>query len=191
MQLEYGMRPQDFKLAVFLTISERPQSARKAHVQIKSLKRILTTKLEMRLIMLLWLSKIEYITRFWRQCKRSNAASWNGSRSITESSGRGPNSVVQNADQRDFTGITENTPLTSASSRVDLNLEEGDAETRNVGNFEDGDFPVLRPNYDRRDHAHPSHQKVTVTSTYQVDVKSDCTILKEFSFNDRKNLSTA
>ena len=32
-------------------------------------------------------------------------------RSITKSSRRGPNSVVQNPDQRDFTGITEKTPL--------------------------------------------------------------------------------
>ena len=37
-------------------------------------------------------------------------------RSLTESSGRGPNGIVQNTAQRDFSGNTENTPLMSASS---------------------------------------------------------------------------
>ena len=36
-------------------------------------------------------------------------------RSITESLGRGSISVVQNRDQKDFTGNTENTPLMTAS----------------------------------------------------------------------------
>ena len=40
-------------------------------------------------------------------------------RSITELSGRGSSSVVQNPGQRNFTGNTVNTPLMSASSRVD------------------------------------------------------------------------
>ena len=72
-------------------------------------------------------------------------------RSITKLSGREPNCVVQNPDQRDFTGNTENTPLMSASSRLNLNIEqERNDETRNVGNFEDGDFPVMGPNYDRK-----------------------------------------
>ena len=37
-------------------------------------------------------------------------------RSITVSSGHGPNSVFQNLDLKDFTGNTEKTPLMSASS---------------------------------------------------------------------------
>ena len=44
-------------------------------------------------------------------------------RSITESSERGPNSNVQNPDPWDFSGITENTPVMSALSRVDLNID--------------------------------------------------------------------
>ena len=76
-------------------------------------------------------------------------------KSITESSRRGPISVVQNPDPRDFTGNTENTPLMLVSSRLDLNVDQDrDDETRNVKNFKDGDFPALRPNYDRRAHAH-------------------------------------
>ena len=45
-------------------------------------------------------------------------------RSITGSSRHGPNSVVQNSDRGDFTGNTENTPLMSASSRLDLNIDQ-------------------------------------------------------------------
>ena len=37
-------------------------------------------------------------------------------RSITESSGRGPNSIVQNPDKKDFSGNTANITLISASS---------------------------------------------------------------------------
>ena len=71
-------------------------------------------------------------------------------RSITGSSGRGASSVVQYLDQRDFSGITENTPLMSASSLVDLSIDQyKDDDTPNVENFEDGDFPALRPNFDR------------------------------------------
>ena len=52
--------------------------------------------------------------------------------------------------------------LMSASSRLDLNIEqERNVETRNVGNFEEGDFPVLRPIYDRRAHAHPTYFIIT------------------------------
>ena len=76
-------------------------------------------------------------------------------RSITGSSRQGPNSMVQNPDRRDFTGNTENTLLMSASSRLDSNVDQDrDDETRNVEKFEDVDFPALRPNYDRRTHAH-------------------------------------
>ena len=44
-------------------------------------------------------------------------------RSITESSGQGPSSMVQSYDQRDFSGNTENTQLMLASSRVNLNID--------------------------------------------------------------------
>ena len=79
--------------------------------------------------------------------------------SITESSGRRPSSVVQNPYQTDLLGVTQNTPLMSASSLIALNFDQDRNQdifdqTRNVENFEDGDFPALRPNYDRRTHAH-------------------------------------
>ena len=71
-------------------------------------------------------------------------------RSVTESSGRGPNSVVQNSDRMDFTGNTGNTPLVKPSSRINLNIDqERNDQTRNVQNFKDGGFPALGPNYDR------------------------------------------
>ena len=44
--------------------------------------------------------------------------------SISESSGRRHRSMVQNPDQRDYSWSTENTPLLSACSRVDLNIYE-------------------------------------------------------------------
>ena len=50
--------------------------------------------------------------------------------------------MVQNPDQKDFSGNTEKTPLMLASSRVDLNIDKNrNDETRNVENFEDRDFP--------------------------------------------------
>ena len=76
-------------------------------------------------------------------------------RLITESPGRGLNSMVENPDHRDFSGNIENTPLMSASSSVDLNIDQDrNGEVRNVENFEDSDFPALRPNYDRQAHTH-------------------------------------
>ena len=45
-------------------------------------------------------------------------------RSITESSGREPSSLVQKPDQRGISGNTANTLLMSASSRVDLNIDQ-------------------------------------------------------------------
>ena len=76
-------------------------------------------------------------------------------KSIIGSSGHRPNSVLQNPDRRDFTGNTENTPLISASSRLDLNIDQdGIDETRDIENFEDGDFPALKPNYDWKTHTH-------------------------------------
>ena len=72
-------------------------------------------------------------------------------RSITGSSGHGPCSEVQNPDRRDFLGNAGNTPLMSASCNTSQDKND---ETRNEENFEDGDFSVLRPNYDRRTQAH-------------------------------------
>ena len=61
----------------------------------------------------------------------------------------------------DFTGNTENTPLTSASSRLDLNINQNSIDqTRDIENFEDGDFPALRPNYDRQAEAHHNSHRV-------------------------------
>ena len=78
-------------------------------------------------------------------------------RSITGSSGHRPNSTVLNPDRRDFIGNTDNTPLKSASSRLDLNIDqERIDETRDNENFEDGDFLAIRHNYDRQAHAHHS-----------------------------------
>ena len=63
--------------------------------------------------------------------------------------------MVQNLVQRDCTENTENTPLMSASSRIDINVDQDrDDETRNVENFEEGDFLALRRNYYRRARAH-------------------------------------
>ena len=76
-------------------------------------------------------------------------------RSITGSSEQRLSSVVQNTDRRDFTGNNENFPLLSASSRLNLNVEQyWDFEIRNVGNYEDGDFSALRAMYDRQPHTH-------------------------------------
>ena len=81
-------------------------------------------------------------------------------RSIAGSSGRELCSMVQNLDQRDFTGSTEITLLMAASSVIDSNVDlDSNDETRKVGNFEDGDFPALRPNCDRRAHANHGNTK--------------------------------
>ena len=74
-------------------------------------------------------------------------------RSITGSSRHGPKSTVQNPAMKNFVGNTENTPLMSASSRLDLNIDQDRIdETRNFENFEDGVFPPSRPNYDQQAH---------------------------------------
>ena len=72
-------------------------------------------------------------------------------RSVTGSSGHGPNSTIQNPGRRDFIGITENTPLKSASSRLALNIDQDRIdETRDIEFFEDGHFLPIRPNYKRQ-----------------------------------------
>ena len=76
-------------------------------------------------------------------------------KSITGSAGHGTSSEVQNPDRRDFLGSFRNTLLMSASSRLDKDIElNGNDETRNDMDFEDGDFPALKSNYDRREHTH-------------------------------------
>ena len=81
-------------------------------------------------------------------------------RLITGSSGKAPNSVVQKLDRRDFTKITENTPLSSSSSRLVLNNEQdGIDESLHIDNSEDGDFPATKRNYDRIAHGRHNHIK--------------------------------
>ena len=64
-------------------------------------------------------------------------------RSITGSSGHRPSSVFQNLDRRDFTGNIEKTPLVSASSRLDPNIDRDRIdETSDVEKTKDGDFLV-------------------------------------------------
>ena len=76
-------------------------------------------------------------------------------RSANGSSGNGTNSAVQNSDRRDFIGNAENTPLKSASSGLDLNIDQDRIdETRDIENSGDGDFPVLESNFDRQAHTH-------------------------------------
>ena len=82
-------------------------------------------------------------------------------RSITSSSGHGLNSVVHNPDRNDSTGNTENTSLLSSSGRLDLEIgQDRIDETRDIENFEDGDFPEIKPNHDRRAHAHQINTRV-------------------------------
>ena len=76
-------------------------------------------------------------------------------RSITGSSGRGLNSVVQNQDPKGFSASMEDTLLMMASSRTDLNINRNrNDEARFSENFEDGDFLVLWSNYELQTHAH-------------------------------------
>ena len=94
-------------------------------------------------------------------------------RSITGSSRNGPNSIDQKPDRRDFTGNSENTPLRSTSSRLDLNIDQHIIdETRDIDNFEDGDFPATRLNYDRRAHAHHSCSYRVLVSQLSIFLKS-------------------
>ena len=82
-------------------------------------------------------------------------------KSITGSTVHWTNSEVQNPDRKDFLGNIRNTPLMSASSRLDLDNELTRIdETRNNEDFENGDFPALRPNYDRGAQAHHNHNHI-------------------------------
>ena len=76
-------------------------------------------------------------------------------KSITGSSGDGPNSEVQNPDPTDFLGNAANFPLMSASSRLELNTnQDRNGETHKEENFEDGDFPALGLNHGRTGQSH-------------------------------------
>ena len=73
----------------------------------------------------------------------------------TGSTGHGTNSEIHNFDRRDFQGNIRNSTLKSASSRLDLDNELNRIdETPNNEDFEGGDFPAIKPNYNRRAHAH-------------------------------------
>ena len=68
-------------------------------------------------------------------------------RSMTSSSGNGPNSIVQNHDRMDFTSNAEKTPPRSASSRSDLKIEQDEIDdTRDFDNSEDNDSPATKLN---------------------------------------------
>ena len=156
MQMQFEMRPYNLRQTVFLIFSERLRSVETRYVKINSLKKTLTRKPRRRLLMLFLLSK----SSAWRKIltamdivaiPRVEMAM----RSITDSSRRRPYSIVQKSDQRDFTGNSESTPLISASGRKDFKADQDrNDETRDVLIFEDGDFPALRPNDDRNEHAH-------------------------------------
>ena len=74
-------------------------------------------------------------------------------RSITELSGRGRNSVVQKPWSEGF--FREYGKDFSHIGWVGLNIDQNrNDETRSVENFEDGNFPALRLNYDRQAHSH-------------------------------------
>ena len=67
-------------------------------------------------------------------------------RSITGLLGHGPDVVVQNSEQRDFSWNMEGTPLTTAFYRTDSNVTHNRYdETRISENIEDGDVPALKP----------------------------------------------
>ena len=88
-------------------------------------------------------------------------------RSVTGSSGRGSNSEVHNRYQRDFSGNMENTPLMTASSRVDLNIDQDrNDETGNVEYLQEDDFPALRLKCDQQSHTH--HNPLLGNSTIQL-----------------------
>ena len=97
-------------------------------------------------------------------------------RSITGSAEQGLNSVVQNFDQRDFKENTDNNPLLSASSQLDLNIDQDRIDgNRGIENLGDGDFPVLKSNYDRNAHTHHMATKQESTLIFSQDVQPKTT----------------
>ena len=88
--------------------------------------------------------------------------------------------MVLKPDRKDILGITENNSLILASSRLDLNIDLGkNDETRNIGNFEDGDLAALRPTNEWQAH---SHHKVAfeyqdiATGTFFFWVSKSCVL---------------
>ena len=74
------------------------------------------------------------------------------------SSGRGPNSDVQNLYRRYFLWNAGNNPLMSTYSRFHLNTDQDrNDENRNEENIEEGDFPASGPIFYRRAPAHHKH----------------------------------
>ena len=119
-------------------------------------------------------------------------------KSITGPTGHELKSEVQNPDRRDFLGNIRNTPLMSASIWLDLDNElDRNDETRNNEDFEEGDFPALRPNYDRRAHAHRSmgwnnsvYLKVQQNSHAHSDVESTPEIASDYILTKTKIIET-
>ena len=132
-------------------------------VQLKtrSWKSKLTTKLGGQSTTLFWLSKLAWTTRFWQPwIKWLIPRDEVDVKSITGASGHGLCNEVQKPDRRDFLWSACNTPLMSASSRLDLNTnQDRNDETRFDENFNNGDFHALRLNCDRRAQAHHNTQK--------------------------------
>ena len=88
--------------------------------------------------------------------------------------------MIQNPDQRVFSGNTENTPFISISSGVDLKIDQDrNHETRNIENFEDDNFSSLRLRYDRQ----------LITTSFEIYTKPNSTnsniieVTAEFSKN--------
>ena len=72
-------------------------------------------------------------------------------RLTTESSGRGPISLVQNRDQSDSTGSTENALLMPAATQLVLNFDQDISDvTCNIENLEVGYNPAVGTVFDRR-----------------------------------------
>ena len=84
----------------------------------------------------------------------------NAVRSIIKSSECGRKSVVENPEQRDFSRMTEDTPLMMASSRTDLNINHDRKETQNNKTVQDGDFLALKTSYDRQTDTHKRPRRV-------------------------------
>ena len=84
-------------------------------------------------------------------------------RSITGSSGKGPNNIAQNCHRTHFTRNTEDTPLRLFSTWLDLYINQNVIdETHDIDNSEDGNFPATKLNNDRRAHAHDNCQAFSV-----------------------------
>ena len=91
-------------------------------------------------------------------------------KSITGSSRYEPNSEVLYPDRGFFLRKAGNTPLMSATSRLDLkSIQDRNDEIRNEKNFEDGDFPALRSNHDRRLQVHHSIKITSFVNFYSIE----------------------